>query len=84
MSSYPIEEQRARAVKATRLLDALASFDVPLGGDVVRGLSDEAWARAEALAGTKPASATTRELVAWLADTRADLAKRDPFEGFPK
>lgn len=84
MPAYPIEEQRARAVKATKLLDALVGTGAPVGPDVVRGLSDEAWVNAEKLAGVRPSSPATRELVAHLAQTRADLAGTDPFAGFPE
>lgn len=84
--AYPEHEMRARSVKATRLLDAIAvvAVGVPLTGDVVRGLSDDAWKNAERLAGTHPSSETTRDLVAWLADTRTRIAKIDPFDGFPQ
>lgn len=86
---YPIEEQQARAIKATRLLDVLERYAeaeltvYPLTSDVVRALSDDAWLAAEKVAGVNPASATTRELVADLADTRAQLKHCDPFDIFP-
>lgn len=78
-------EQQARAVKATRLLDVLAQAAAPetLTGGAVRGLGEGSWVRAEGLAQVNPASPATRELVAVLADTRADLAKSDPFDCFP-
>lgn len=81
MSYIGAQEQRARAIKASALLDAIESTGVPVGPDVVRVMSDEAWVNVEKLAGTKPASAATRELVAWLAGERVRLADSDPFEG---
>lgn len=85
MSYVGAERDRARAIKVDRLIGALRQTfgETPLP-EVVERLSDDAWRNLEIVAGTRPASETTRAMVIDRLQIRARRANADPFEGFPQ
>lgn len=75
-------EDTNRALKAGRLVDTLTALDACPTAAVLRDLDDAGWTALEVLAGVKPASPRTRQLVIERLELRERFATSDPFDCF--
>jgi hypothetical protein len=80
-----VYEDQARKIKASAL--ASLSIGKQATASQIANLDDEGWAAAEKLAGVRPASAKTRELVVSVLKGLEAAGTRwvdDPFAGLPR
>lgn len=75
-------EDTNRALKAGRIVDTLTALDACPTATVLRDLDDAGWTALETLAGVKPASPRTRQLVVERLELRERLVESDPFDCF--
>ena len=71
MSEFNPYEELARRKKADRLADTMIALDL-VSADM---LKPEVWQAVELIAGSKPASDDTKNLVLYLLDSKRDLVR---------